>query len=445
VEAIRSAARRDGKARVARAAAAALALLLGHPSAAPAAAEASPAPAAAAARTGAELGLDEALALARSDQPAVAAFEREAAASEQGAVAARSLPDPQVSVGIQNYPVIRGDNAFSPIDEMMTMYTIGLMREQVRRSTRQARSARIRADALVSRGQATLEERRIDREVMIAWLDAVEAEAKQVLLRRMIEDLRDGKRAMEAAVQTGAATPALVLQMEAEIALEEAELAGAAAAEDRARARMARWIGAAADRPLPDALPEIELPSEVPAEALAVADHPSLEVAEAVRERSLREAAVAREEGRPNISWSVMLGIRPKYGEMVSGTVSIPLQLNRRNRQERLIAEAELRATAAALRAEDIRRELIKDYHAAVAEYRGAELELARINRTAVPALEAAFKAAEARYAAGGGTLDKPFEIVRDYVETAVKVLEARARQGRAAAKIIYIVGETDR
>jgi outer membrane protein TolC len=130
---------------------------------------------------------------------------------------------------------------------------------------------------------------------------------------------------------------------------------------------------------------------------------------------------------------------------MISGTVSIPLQLNRRNRQDRLVAEAELRATAAALRAEDKRRELIVAYNSAVAAYHGAEAALARINSDAVPALEAAFSAAEARYAAGGGTLDKPFDIVRDYIETAIKVVEARADQARAAAEIISLVGETGR
>ena len=96
------------------------------------------------ARAGPLLGLDEAMALARGDQPAVSAFEREAVASEQAAVAARSLPDPQVSVGIQNFP-IRGMNAFSPTDDEMTMYTIGVMREQVRRSRREAEAARLTA------------------------------------------------------------------------------------------------------------------------------------------------------------------------------------------------------------------------------------------------------------------------------------------------------------
>jgi outer membrane protein TolC len=390
------------------------------------------------------LSLQEAVAIASGDQPALEAYQREAAASEQAAVAAEALPDLQLTAGIQNFP-IRGDNAFNPIDDFMTMYTIGVMREQVRRSKRQAQAARIRADALVSRSQASVEDRQIKRNVMIAWIDAAEAEAKQSLLRRMIEDLQGGQRTMEAAVQTGASTPALALQMEAEIALEEAELASATAAEAKARARMARWIGTAAERPLADAVPEIELPSIVPADALAITTHPSLQLAEAERQRSLREAAVAREERKPDISWSVMLGVRQKYGEMVSGTVSIPLQLNRRNRQDRLVAEAELRASAAALRAEDTRRELTFGYSAALAEYRGAEAELARINKDAVPALEAAFKSAEARYAAGGGTLEKPFEIVRDYIETGIKVVAARARQARAAAEIIYIVGETGR
>ncbi|MBA3525607.1 MAG: hypothetical protein H0T82_01630, partial [Sphingomonas sp.] len=76
-------------------------------------------PQASAARNRAVLTLEEARAMARGDQPAIAAFAREAIASEEEAVAARSLPDLQVSVGIQNFP-ITGDTAFSPTDDFMT-------------------------------------------------------------------------------------------------------------------------------------------------------------------------------------------------------------------------------------------------------------------------------------------------------------------------------------
>ncbi|HKP34033.1 MAG TPA: hypothetical protein VJT70_04555, partial [Sphingomicrobium sp.] len=120
------------------------------------------------------LTLQQAVALASGDQPSVAAYESEAVASEQAAFAARSLPDPVVSAGIQNYP-ITGMNAPSPTKDEMTMYTIGVMREQVRRSRREAEAARLRAEAAVSRFQGSARQRTIQRDVMKAWIDAAEA------------------------------------------------------------------------------------------------------------------------------------------------------------------------------------------------------------------------------------------------------------------------------
>lgn len=392
----------------------------------------------------AALALQEAVTLARTDQPRLGAYELEARASEQAAVAARSLPDLDLIVGIQNFP-IRGDNAFSPVDDDMTMYTIGLMREQVRRSRRDAEAQSILAQALVSRRQAGSEERRIRREVMRAWIDAVEARAKQRLLQRLIDDLRDGRKVIVAGVPTGASAPALALEADAEIGLQESLLADARRAEARARAELSRWIGPAADRPLPSSLPAIELPPNLDQELAALAAHPQLQVAAAEQQVAERRIEVAQQERNRDLSWSVMLGIRPKYGEMVSASVSFPLQLNRRNRQDRVIAEAQERAGAARLRLEDARRELERDYRAAVADYRGGEAQLARIEREAVPAIESAFAAAEARYAAGAGTLDKPFAIIRRYVELTMESVEARARRARAAAEILYVVGEAGR
>lgn len=390
------------------------------------------------------LSLQEAVALAHGDQPRLLAYEREAKASEEAAIAARSLPDFKVTAGIQNFP-IRGEDAFSPTSAMMTMYTIGVMREQVRRSKREAEAVRILAEALVSRRQASSEERRIRREVMIAWIDAVEARAKQQLLDRLIADLRAGRKVIEAGVPTGSSTPALALQADAEIGLEQAQLADARRAETRARADLARWIGSAADRPLPELLPRIELPTGLGNSPPALAAHPQIQAAVAEQEVATRQIEVARQERKPDLSWSVSLGIRPEHGEMVSASVSLPLQTNRRNRQDRLIGAAQERAAAARLRLEDTKRELERGYRAAVANYEGADREVARIDQEAVPALEAAFKAAEARYAGGGGTLDQPFEIVRRYTEVAMQSVEARARRARAAAEILYILGETDR
>lgn len=388
------------------------------------------------------LTLQQAVSLASGPQPALTAYEREAQASEQSAVAARSLPDLELMAGIQNFP-ITGDKALSPTADEMTMYMIGVAREQVRRSKREAEAQRILAEALVSRRQAGAQERRIRHEVMIAWIDAVEARAKQRSLGTLIADLRTGRQAMVAGVPTGGSTPALALEAEADIGLAQGRLADARRAEARARAELGRWIGSAAALPLPDTIPVIEPPAS--AHSTASAGHPELLLAEAEQESARRRIEVARQDRDRSISWQVSLGLRPRYGQMVSGQVSIPLQINRRNRQDRLVAEAQARTDAAGLRLEDARRSLERQYAVAAADYDGAGAELARIDRDVIPSLEGAFKVAEARYAGGGGTLEQPLSIARRYVEVTVQSIEIRARRARAAAEMIYVRGEGHR
>ncbi|HKP33981.1 MAG TPA: TolC family protein, partial [Sphingomicrobium sp.] len=173
--------------------------------------------------------------------------------------------------------------------------------------------------------------------------------------------------------------------------------------------------------------------------------HPEVLVANAQERAADRQADVARTERRPNISWSAMVGFRPRYGEMASVQVSIPLQINRRNLQGRRIAEANARANAALLRAEDTKRELGGQYRQALADYRSADARMAEIGGHAIPSLEASFKAAEARYSGGQGTLELPLNIVRRYVETNIQLVEQQGAKARAAADLIYLTGEPGR
>lgn len=398
---------------------------------------ASPAPAQQKAPAEPVLRLEDALALARADQPRTEAYEREAQASEQSAVAARSLPDPQVTAGIQNYP-ITGMNALSPTRDEMTMFTIGVMREQVRRSQREAEAARLRAEAVVSRFEGSAQQRKIQRDVMVAWLDAVEAQAKQRLLDRVIGDLKVGRQVMEAGIPTGASTPALELLAQAEIGLAESQLADARGAEARARAELGRWVGAAAQRPLPDVLPKLAPPPGVASQS-GFGSHPELLAATAREEAARRQVDVRLRERRPNVSWQVMLAVRPNYGEMIGAQISIPLQINRRNLQNRRIAEAQAMADAARLRAEDTRRELGGEYRSAIANYSGAEAQVVVLRDRVIPSLEASFKASQARYESGQGTLELPLNIVRRYVEANVQLVEQEGARERAAAELLYL------
>ena len=389
------------------------------------------------------LNLVEAVVLSRSVQPRLSAFARDAEASEEAAVAAATLPDLQMMLAVRDYPVT-GDQAFSPSADNFTMYMVGVMREQVSRSKREAAATRLRAEALVSRAQATAEERQIQLQVMTAWISAVEAEMKQRVLRRLIADLKVGHRVMEAVIGTGGSTPALALQMQAEIALAEVRLADALGEEARARANLARWIGAAADRPLPDNIPVLELPAGVGSGADFTA-HPAISLAESQEQAFRSQVDVARKDLRSDPTWSFAYGYRPDFGDLVTLQFTIPLQLNREGRQNRRISEASARAEAAALRAQDTRRELEAAYLASLAQYKSADAQLAILANQAIPSLEASFEAAEARYGAGQGSLELPLNVVERYLEATVQAVTERARRARAAAEIIYLTQDFTR
>ena len=384
------------------------------------------------------LTLQEALAIASSDQPMVEAYARDAEASTQASAAARSLPDPQLSVGVQDFPVT-GHTAFSPNRDDFTMYMIGVMREQVRWSKREAAAAKLQAEATVSLEQVSAEQLHIRRDASIAWLTAVEAIAKEQLLERVIGDLNTGQKIMEAGVPTGASSPSLALESQAEVALAEAQLADARGAEAHARAELARWIGPAAQRPLPDAVPNLGLPAAMRGQML---DHPHLRVALAQEAAAQRQVEVSRADRKPDISWSVNYGFRPSFGNLFSAQVSIPLQINQGHLQDRKIAEAQARASAAAERTEDTRRDLEEQYQIALADYQGADAQLGVLTKTAIPSLEAAFKTAEARYAGTQGSLEMPLNIVRRYVETNISLVELEGKRAHAAAQIIYLMGD---
>ena len=94
----------------------------------------------------ASLTLDQALMLAVQRSAAARAARAEATSARQAARAAGQLPDPAVSVGVDNLPVT-GTDRFSTTADSQTMKRIGLSQQWVSRDKREARlSALLRLD-----------------------------------------------------------------------------------------------------------------------------------------------------------------------------------------------------------------------------------------------------------------------------------------------------------
>lgn len=386
------------------------------------------------------LTLDDALRLSLERQPALEAYTRTAQASTEAATAARQLPDPRLTVGVQNLPITGDPLSFTSDD--MTMRTIGIGREQVRRSRRDAAAARLLAEGDVSLAEQQLLARRIQREVMLGWIAVLEARQKQEVLRGLTARLEARMEVMEQHVSTGRATPADVVAVRAEVGAARADLATAEGDEQAGRAALARWIGDAADLRLEGGLPICRPPARADALPM-IGRHPMLALAQRQNIVAERGIDVARADRRPNWSWSVMYGQRVgNRSDMVGFEVSIELPLNRHRLQDRRIAEASELAAAARDRVEDTRRDLLSQLDRVLAQWTAAQARLDATARETLPALRAAEQALEARYAGGGGVLDSILVARERTTRTALEEVGQRANLARVSADLLFYVEE---
>ena len=133
------------------------------------------------------LTMQEAARLAAVDQPLLTGREAKIRAEEQQAVAARQLPDPQLSGGIKELPIDTSE-AFSTRRDNFTEFTIGLSQDFPRAEKRRLQSARKQLDADADRATLDNEKRMVRRDASLAWLDVYETEQGRKLNQRLAEE-----------------------------------------------------------------------------------------------------------------------------------------------------------------------------------------------------------------------------------------------------------------
>ena len=387
------------------------------------------------------LSLEEALRLSIARQPALTAFDRTAQSFEEAAIAARQLPDLELSVGIQNLP-ITGENALSFDAGMMTMKTVGVARRQVRGSKRAEASARLLAQGAVSAAEQDLLARRIQREVMLGWITVVESQQKREVLDFLMRKLQARQETIKANILSGGATAAAAIAIQAEIAAARAELLAARDAEAAGRAMLARWIGEAAQQRLAQNTLPICRPADKPEVAAVLDNHPLLEVARRQNRVAETAIAVARADRKPDWGWSVQYGQRDNFSDLLSVRVSIDLPLNRSNLQNRRVAEASELAAAARDRLEDTRRELRSNFEQAWAQWSAANARYSTNLTQTLPALEAAENALLARLAGGQPALAEVQAASERTTRTALDVVDQRAALARTSADLSFYLEE---
>ena len=388
------------------------------------------------------LSLVEAQRLALDQSPQIAGQRLGVGAAREMAIASAQLPDPVLSLGIENMPV-EGADKFSLTRDFMTMRRIGIMQEVTRREKRDLKAQRQELEA--SRGEAEIEVSRalIQRDVATAWLDAWFSEA---MARVIVEQRARAANEVEAAeiqYRAGRGSQADVLMARSNLALIDDRAADQQRRVRAARTLLARWLGPAAGRPL-DGFPDLtRLKPHLHALREFLERHPQIAVLQAQERIATAEARLAQANRTPD--WSVELAYNVRgsaFGDMVSIGVSIPLPWDRANRQDREVAAKLAMAGQAQANREEALRQHAAEIGAMVLEWESNRERLQRFTREIEPLASARTGAVETAYRGGKAALPDVLAALRAELDVRIQALQLEQETARLWAQLNYLVPE---
>ena len=388
------------------------------------------------------LTLADAIQLATQSQPLLQSLDDAAASTRQAAVAEGQLPDPKLKFGMINLPVTTRDALRFDRDDQ-TMLNVGYSQEMVPLKKRELASNKLKAMADEFHSEQVATARSIERDVALAWLDVYEAQRKSELYQHIVDEMTAARKVLAAGISSGGAKTSEVLAMDTEISMTNEKRIYAVRDERKARAALARWIGTSASRPISSELPVMTNSTDSATYANEIEKHPLLQNAHQSEKVAQLEVDSAQANLERNWGWEVGYGKRfADRSDMLSFQVSIDLQLDRANRQDRRTAEKLVLVEKAQKITEDKRRELSADLEGALADAQAAEArENVRLS-SLIPNAKARLSVAQAGYAAGKNSLSDVWEARTIVIEIERDHWTILTDRQRAAVKIGYLLSD---
>ena len=385
------------------------------------------------------LTFNAALERATANTPLLQASAAGVEAARSAGTAAGQLPDPTLTVGIDNFP-ISGPPAFTFSGDSMTMGRVGIDQAFPNPAKRRAQRDRAQAKIGVAEADLVVDSQNVRLETALAWVDLYYAKRRLAQLERLDKGLTDLQATVTARLTSGSARPSQALepeQLRAAINDRRSELE---AEVTKARVRLARLTGDP-DADVSGDPPVLEV--DGPALRAHVASLPRLQALDAKTRAADADTALARADKRPDWRIGTSYGRRdPAYGDMVSVTFNIDLPFFAKRRQDPLIAASESEARRARLMRVSGERDLSAELDADLADYALHQQRLVNARSTLVPLAKRRGELDLASYAAGKLDLGSALLSTLALAEAEVDALSREADVARDEIEINYTYGE---
>lgn len=385
------------------------------------------------------LSYAEALELAQRNAPALRAQQASLAGSTAASSAATTLPDPRLSLGIENLPVA-GPDRWSATRDTGTMQRLSLMQELPNRAKREARGQVAQARIERDRAMLAATELAVHRDAGLAWLAVHFATARLAGLAELQRENRLLQVTLPARIAAGAAPPG-----ELTMARQEA-LAIADRADDlgrdlaKARAELRRWVGERADAPLQGEPPPLPVDGERLRASLP--HHAELLPYAPMRAMAQAEIAEADAERRGDWGWELAYSRRPRYDDMVSFQLRFDLPWQAARRQQPLADAKRREIDRIEAERDDLLRRHAADIEAMLAELRALDTQAERLQRHGLPLAAERVVLALAAYEAGRGELGAVLVARSQRLETRLRAIDLEAQRVALRLRLSTLIAE---
>lgn len=390
------------------------------------------------------LSLEKAEELALSAEPRLDEAAAKASALRERAVADAQLPDPQVSLGLNNFPV---DN-FSTTREGMTQITIGAQQQFMPGQSLRHKGLRTAAMADASDAERADIRAAILREVRHDWLELYYWLKAEQTLEQSDDLLRDVIDATETLYGTGRRNSQDIIGAELERDFLKDRQIDVARQIAAARARLSRWAGEMAAAPLPAELPGLNgvLPRDA---ALGmIGAHPAVRAAEARMRAGDHGVYVAEEQYKPGFSIGIKYGLR--NGELANGSdradfasamvnFSVPIFTDKR--QDRAVLARKHEKAAARLDRDDTIRNLTASLNAAHASRDYLDERIRHYETDVVKRARESFDTAVRAYRDDLSEFSTVLHAQLRELEARLKLQRLRVDMAKTDADILYLQG----
>jgi len=385
------------------------------------------------------LTLPEAQRLAAARSRQLVAQDSAALASREMALAAGQLPDPALKVGIDNLPVT-GPDAYSVTSDFMTMRRIGLMQEFTRGEKRQLRAERFEREAERAVAEKSAMLATIQRDTALAWLDRYYAEAMAAAIAEQAREVGLEVEAAENAYRTGRGSQADIFAARSAKASLDDRASEIGRRIRTAKTMLARWVGTASETPLAGKPDTDAIRLDTRSLDTQLAHHPQIATLTKQVELAATEAKLA--QANTKADWSLEAAYQQRgsaYSNMISIGVSIPLQWDQKNRQDREVAAKLAIADQAEAQREEALRAHISEVRAQIQDWENGRERLARYGRELLPLAGERTQAMLAAYRGGRASLTDVLAARRNEIEVRVQALQLEMETARLWAQINFM------